>query len=179
MALNRAWYNALIDDDGSGLTGSVWDKADIKDLLDSVDAELARLDALRGSTLWTPALVSLGGGTPTYSYRGAVCAINGRLVWYGGRIILTSKGSLAAGALAISGLPYACFAGEQIAPAFSVGYFSGLAYAATTIGGYMDPATTKINLTWINTPGQTAITILDTSHITNTLSMTFGGIYIT
>ena len=45
MALDRTWYNALVDDDGSGLTGSVWDKADIANLLNSVDSEIARLDA--------------------------------------------------------------------------------------------------------------------------------------
>jgi hypothetical protein len=44
MALDRTWYNSLIDDDGSGLTGSVWDKADVDALMDAVDAEIARLD---------------------------------------------------------------------------------------------------------------------------------------
>lgn len=41
MALDRTWYNTLVDDDGSGLTGSVWDKADVDALMDAVDAELA------------------------------------------------------------------------------------------------------------------------------------------
>lgn len=45
MALDRTWFNALIDDDGTGMTGSVWDKADIANLLNSVDSELARIDA--------------------------------------------------------------------------------------------------------------------------------------
>jgi hypothetical protein len=41
MALDRTWYNSLVDDDGSGLTGSVWDKADVNALMTAVDNELA------------------------------------------------------------------------------------------------------------------------------------------
>jgi hypothetical protein len=41
MALDRTWYNSLIDDDGSGLTGSVWDKADVDALMDAIDTEFA------------------------------------------------------------------------------------------------------------------------------------------
>jgi hypothetical protein len=41
-AINRAPFNALVDDDLSGLTGSAWDKAAIKNvILDPVDAALA------------------------------------------------------------------------------------------------------------------------------------------
>jgi len=43
MALDRNWFNALIDDDGSNTVGTVWGKDDIKNLLDSVDAEIARV----------------------------------------------------------------------------------------------------------------------------------------
>jgi hypothetical protein len=42
MALDRTWYNTLVDDDGSGMTGSVWDKADVDSLMDAIDAELAK-----------------------------------------------------------------------------------------------------------------------------------------
>ena len=41
MALDRTWYNSLVDDDGSGLTGSIWDKADVNSLMNAIDAELA------------------------------------------------------------------------------------------------------------------------------------------
>ena len=39
--LDRTWYNTLIDDDGSGNTGTVWNKSAVDSLLDSVDASLA------------------------------------------------------------------------------------------------------------------------------------------
>lgn len=63
MALDRAWFNALVDDAGDGVSGSVWDKADIKALLDSVDAEIARLDGgLNACLLSTNAPISWGSG---------------------------------------------------------------------------------------------------------------------
>jgi len=40
MALDRTWYNTLIDDSGDGVSGSVWDKADVDALMDAVDAEI-------------------------------------------------------------------------------------------------------------------------------------------
>lgn len=59
MSLDRGWFDALLDDSGDGLSGSVWDKADIKALLDSVDAELARLDG--GWITYTPGLYATTG----------------------------------------------------------------------------------------------------------------------
>jgi len=53
MALDRTWYNTLVDDDGSGMTGSVWDKADVDALMDATDAELVRLGARQA---WTPTI---------------------------------------------------------------------------------------------------------------------------
>ena len=41
MAINRAPFNALVDDDGTNTTGSVWNKTAIKEvILDPVDAAL-------------------------------------------------------------------------------------------------------------------------------------------
>lgn len=59
MALDRTWYNTLVDDDGSGLTGSVWDKADVDALMDAIDAELARVAAKK--TAWTPTITNAAG----------------------------------------------------------------------------------------------------------------------
>lgn len=38
MPLDRTWFNNLVDDDGSNQVGTVWNKAQIKLLLDSIDA---------------------------------------------------------------------------------------------------------------------------------------------
>jgi hypothetical protein len=39
--LDRTWYNTLVDDDGSGTTGTVWNKTQVDGLMDAVDASLA------------------------------------------------------------------------------------------------------------------------------------------
>jgi len=47
MAINRAPFNALVDDDGSNLVGTVWNKAAIAGVvLDPVDAALAAVPAV-------------------------------------------------------------------------------------------------------------------------------------
>ena len=49
MAINRAPWNALVDDDGSNLTGSVWNKAAIATtLLDPIDQLVGPVQT------WTP-----------------------------------------------------------------------------------------------------------------------------
>jgi len=46
MSIIRTNFNLLVDDDGTNLVGTVWDKAHIKDvILDPIDAEITRLDA--------------------------------------------------------------------------------------------------------------------------------------
>lgn len=56
--INRAPFNALIDDNGTGLTGTLWGKDDIKDvLLDPIDVALAGAVAYPlsiGSALYVP-----------------------------------------------------------------------------------------------------------------------------
>jgi hypothetical protein len=54
--INRAPFNLLIDDPGDNLTGTVWGKQDIKDvLLDPIDAALAQVDSKNyTSGAWTP-----------------------------------------------------------------------------------------------------------------------------
>jgi hypothetical protein len=44
MALDRTWYNSLVNDDGSGKTGTIWRKEDVGALMNTVDQEIARLD---------------------------------------------------------------------------------------------------------------------------------------
>jgi hypothetical protein len=59
MALDRTWYNSLVDDDGSGLTGSVWDKADVDALMDAVDDQLLWIDGQWAN--YTPGLYASAG----------------------------------------------------------------------------------------------------------------------
>lgn len=73
MAINRGPWNALVDDDGSNLVGSVWNKAAIKDvILDPADAALAAVPPpvqlvkfCIGPHVSPPGFVT----TPTHNYR--------------------------------------------------------------------------------------------------------------
>ena len=54
MAIDRGPWNALVDDDGSNLVGTVWNKDKIKTvLLDPIDVLTAGMPAVAGT--WTPA----------------------------------------------------------------------------------------------------------------------------
>lgn len=48
--ISRTWYDALVDDDGTGTTGTIIDKADFDAILDDIDALMANALTL-GSTL--------------------------------------------------------------------------------------------------------------------------------
>jgi hypothetical protein len=61
MSINRGPFTALIDDDGSNATGSIWNKTAIKNvLLDPIDA----LPAVTGQWSTYAPVWSGGGGTP-------------------------------------------------------------------------------------------------------------------
>lgn len=45
--VDRTAYNALIDDSGSGTDGSVWDKADVNDILNAIDALFSSATGLK------------------------------------------------------------------------------------------------------------------------------------
>lgn len=132
MAINRAPFNALVDDDGSGTTGTIWNKSQIQYvILDPVDAailnptapivlaggqiqfpatpnpsgSLTTLDEYREG-VWTPALIGAGGSAGiTYSTQFGEYIKEGRKVTFTAKLVLTSKGT-ASGVITIGGLPY-------------------------------------------------------------------------
>jgi hypothetical protein len=164
MALDRSWYNTLIDDDGSGLTGSVWDKADVNALMNAIDAEF--LATGTGAAFpWTPNIGSAGGGTPIYTAQNGIGQKNGKLITCSGRVALSSKGSLVSGQVFIGGFPYlsaAIFQGGLV-----VGSFAGLAVSVASLSGYFAPGGTQATLTYIPAAGATAATGLTVAQISN------------
>lgn len=73
MPLDRTWYTTLVDDNGTGTTGTVWDKAAIDAFINAIDA--LRLDqvaaptdvtTLNATTSAHGLLPKLGGGTTNY-----------------------------------------------------------------------------------------------------------------
>jgi len=59
MALDRTWYNGLVDDPGDNLSGTRWDKAAVDSLMDAIDASLAAGGTVAALTV-TPALGTNG-----------------------------------------------------------------------------------------------------------------------
>jgi hypothetical protein len=177
MALNRTWYNSLVDDDGSGLTGSVWDKADVDALMDAVDAELARLDTGVSGPI-VPFLQSYGGGTPVYATQHGAYVKVGKLLLVSGRVTLSSKGSLAAGQLVLAGFPYAASASIYQA-GLTIGYFTGLAINVSNVTSNLNPSLGSANLFYIAAAGGSGIAALTVADVGANFDLMFGGVYKT
>jgi hypothetical protein len=162
MTLNPAWFNALVDDTGTGTTGTVWNKATIKGLTDNIDAELTRLNYYH--TTWTPDLrVTPAGGVPAYSARTALYALVAQhLCWIGFYLAFT-KGSLGAGSLALS-LPFPSLNVGQFG-GMTIPYFSGLGTPVASLGSYSIANTDAMNLVYVPAGGGTASAFLQTSHL--------------
>lgn len=100
MAIDRTNYNALVDDDGSGTVGSIWNKNQIKNvLLDPIDAAFA---PVTGN--WAPSdasgaglVIAAGGSGGTFVKIGPLVAF-----W----IQIFFPGNVSAVAASIGGLPY-------------------------------------------------------------------------
>jgi hypothetical protein len=159
MALDRTWFNSLVDDDGSGLTGSVWDKADVDSLMDAVDAELNRIDTRATSgqivfpatqvpssnpnTLddyregsWTPTISGASGGSgQIYSSQFGRYVKVGRLVLANGYVALSQKGTLS-GNIQIAGFP---FPADTTPPyhAVTLGQVNALATPWASLSAYL------------------------------------------
>jgi hypothetical protein len=83
MAIDRGPWNALVDDDGSNLVGSIWNKAAIKTVvLDPVDAAI--LAPVSGA--WTPtdasgAGLAFGTATGRYWRLDKLVVVQGRVIY--------------------------------------------------------------------------------------------------
>lgn len=133
MALDRTWYNALVDDSGTGLDGTVWNKARINELLNSIDAELARLGGYYASGNWFPTITGAS-GTPVYTQQTGVWVANRDQVTITGRVTLSSKGSLS-GPLSVASLPRSAHPATDAAIAF--GYWGGTPAGVTGLAGLL------------------------------------------
>lgn len=95
MAVDRAWYNTLVNDDGSNTVGTIWDKAAVNSLINAIDS-----DTVVGT--WTPTDTSGAGltfavDTAWYVRKARMVAFMASLTWP-----VTANGAGAA----IGGLPY-------------------------------------------------------------------------
>jgi hypothetical protein len=115
MAIDRGPWNALVDDDGSNLIGSIWNKTAIKTVL------LDPIDGLVGNpTAWTPVDVSGAGlALPTtmaqYIRIGKLIALFCQFSYPSNSNGLAAQvGNLPAVATATSGM-YVTYGGQNVA----------------------------------------------------------------
>lgn len=142
MALDRTWYNSLVDDDGSGMTGSVWDKADVDALMDAIDAELARIDAARlqySEGQWSPAFRGTTGQSgQTYSVQGGSFFRMGTRIDVTGYLTLSALGTIGGNVRLAIPTPLVAFGGEYYSG--SVPWWANFAATAWLwLGVYLGP----------------------------------------
>lgn len=68
--LSRSWYNSLVDDTGDGVSGTVWNKAQVDALMDAVDASLVNVVDRAGNPAATQ-VASFGDGDTLVGYPSA------------------------------------------------------------------------------------------------------------
>jgi len=129
MPINRSWFNALVDDTGTGTTGTVWDKAAIAGLLDAIDG------IFEMNKPWTPVLQFGGASTGwVINVAGARYARADSLILVEAQLTIGTVGS-AAGIATIVGLPYP--AATETSPLATIDPASGLAaLTGATLGVY-------------------------------------------
>lgn len=177
MALDRTWYNTLVDDDGSGMTGSVWDKEDVNQLMQAIDAEVARLDAKNSTNVFTPTLSSTLGGVPVYSLQQGIWSKSGTLVYVAGRIATTSKGSIPdGGTVIIAALPFVSSSWVHQG-GIGFGYWGGINVPVVNVAGYINPSTNYIAVTIGAPAGTSNVVPLYSQQLMNATDFIFGGCY--
>jgi hypothetical protein len=161
MALDRTWFNELVDDDGSNTVGSVWNKYQIQRLLDSVDTELAKL--IRTGA-WTPILTGVGGGSgQTYYQQSGTWHRAGTEVHAYAYVQIALKGTMS-GDLALAGLPF-LHSPPTGAFAVSTVWASGLVGSWSYLVAHSGPTTGGLKLMGNKTPGVATSTPLTAADL--------------
>jgi len=156
MPIDRTWFNTLVDDDGSGQTGTIWNKFQVDGLLDSIDAS-------NRSNYWTPAIV--GNGTAAHAQQTGIYGIANNLICYAAFNLVLGRGTLT-GTTKLT-LPIVVSAGwPSPLGAVSFSYFAGLASPVSMISGYLPAASAQwAELVYLPPGGGTGIAFLDASFL--------------
>jgi hypothetical protein len=175
MAITRT---AMVDDDGSGTTGTIINNAWKTELYNQIDAANAAAGSTSGT--WLPDLRTTTAAPvgQTYALREGIWMRSGNLVVIHGRITLTAIGTLTGATLAIGGLPVIGSPAMGTAGVLMFPYFGALAAAVTTLGGWVMVNTTACLLTYTAAPA-VAAALASPALLTATTDVMFGGMYLT
>lgn len=174
MPIDRTAFNQLADDDGSGLTGSIWNKAQIKAvLLDPIDAEIVTPDTLAVGSgqivfpvaanpstnpnalddyregTWTPTFLGSTSGSGTFAPALGEYFKIGRFALVSFYTQVSSKGS-AAGNMRIGGLPFPTSNGIGGAMVYPLG---GLRTVGLAVAYYFVQAWFAANVSYFDVAG--------------------------
>lgn len=169
MAITRT---PMIDDDGSGTTGTVINNAWKVELYDQIDAALATGSGYLEGT-FVPSL-SFGGAAVglTYATRAGIYVKIGRLVWVQVQVTLSAKGS-SAGAAQLDGLPHTPLIGAW--GGFLAAWTAAAAGLTGPVQGYVfTNGAPSVFLTMAGATGQGGLT---DAHFTNTTDLVLVGTY--
>lgn len=122
--------------------------------------------------VWTPVIVSSGGGAATYSSQQGYYTKVGKLVTVTGYINTATKGTLAAGNVTITGLPFTI---ENVANHFigvNMPYWAGMTTAIVHLGGFGAPNTTVFTLVYRASAGA-SITVTTVADLGATTELMF------
>jgi hypothetical protein len=165
----------MIDDDGSGKTGTVVNNSWKVELYDQIDAAIVAAAAPPTTGTWLPTLEG-NTGPPTgqaYADRAGTWVKVGPLVFVSGRIALSAKGAVGGIKVAIGGLPFPCAAGGPIV----IPFFLFLASAVGTIGGNVNAGASTAALYYTSAPA-TGVGDFPPALLTDTSYLIFGGSYV-
>jgi len=170
MAITRT---AMVDDDGSGTTGTIINNAWKTELYNQIDAADAAVGGVTTGT-WLPTLEG-DGGPPTgqtYGTRSGTWIRVGPLMTITGRIALSAKGTLTGSKILLGNLPVIA-AGDGV---LSIPFFLFLGGNIAHLGGTMSAGSTKVGLFYTAVPSP-SVADLPLSYVTDTAFLIFGGTY--
>lgn len=197
MAIPRT---PIIDDDGTGSTGTILNNSWKQELYDQIDAAdvaangpsnapvvfpAVAVPSANANTLddyregnWTPAFLGTGGQSgQAYSQQIGKYIKIGRFVLVQGRISLSTLGTFT-GQVTIGDLPFVADPAALASCAAVVGYFAGLAAALANVTATINPNATRAALWGVAAGGATAMAAITQASITAAFDVIFVGMYI-
>lgn len=136
----------MIDDDGSGTTGTIINNQWKVELYDQIDAALAGAVAANGT--WTPTLLGDSGGGQVYATQAGWYCKTGTMVTVGFDVSISNRGTLA-GTLYLGGLP---FAPGPMAHGVNFAYWAGLAVGVVSMSGFIGLSGSRVVVQAVSAP---------------------------
>lgn len=123
---------------------------------------------------FTPTITSGGGGAATYTTQIGYYTKVGKNVWVGGRVTLATAGTLAAGSISLSGLPFTSEAGAY--STLAVGFWGNMTTAVVYLGLFIGAGSTSASL-YHAAAAATGLSATQLANISGTLDIIYGGTY--